>query len=129
MVLERDSIRFSYYLRRGDVCSSQDIHHSTLSPSGNTTTDTTPVSTTWTPGPELTLSPIRTLQTIGTRPPDADKTTPLTVVVISSTQREVVRNSTEISGGRTGDKGSGGVANIGRCTRTDYNSTVSTIVI
>lgn len=110
LVLERDSIRYSYYLRRGDVCSSQDIHHSTLSPSGNTTTTTTPVSTTRTPGPELTLSPIRTLQTIGTRPPDGDKTTPLTDV--TSTQREV--NGTEISGERNGDKGSDGVSNIGR---------------
>lgn len=108
---ERDSIRYSYYLKRGDVCSSQDIHHSTLSPGGNTTTTTTPVSTTRTPGPELTLSPIRTLQTIGTRPPDGDKTTPSTDVI--STQREVVQNGTEISGGRNGEKGSGGVSNIG----------------
>lgn len=108
---ERDSIRYSYYLKRGDVCSSQDIHHSTLSPGGNTTTTTTPVSTTRTPGPELTLSPIRTLQTIGTRPLDGDKTTPSTEVI--STQREVVQNGTEISGGRNGEKGSGGVSNIG----------------
>lgn len=112
LVIERDSIRYSYYLRRGDVCSSQDIHHSTLSPGGNTTTTTTPVSTTRTPGPELTLSPIRTLQTIGTRPPGGDKTTPSTDVI--STQREVVQNGTEISGGRNGEKGSGGVSNIGR---------------
>lgn len=111
LVIERDSIRYSYYLKRGDVCSSQDIHHSTLSPGGNTTTTTTPVSTTRTPGPELTLSPIRTLQTIGTRPLDGDKTTPSTDVI--STQREVVQNGTEISGGRNGEKGSGGVSNIG----------------
>lgn len=69
------------------------------------------VSMIWILGLELIFLLIRILQMIGIWLLDGDKM--MLLINVISIQREVVQNGIEISGGWNGEKGFGGVLNIG----------------